>query len=229
MFNACNDILGFAVRSYCEALNNGSMNTAPVATGPITDAGKDIVRTNAVTHGLTAKLLVLPGESEAEWQELVEETFATHGPATDHERTLTQELAEAGWRLRRVYRIEAAFLAKVTADLIASDPTLDHNCALAAVFMTEPYTKQWRLFLRYQAATERTFNRIHSELRLLQKARIEAAIFRASMAARPSSEPSAGFVSYSNHTDPKPKPRMPRFLTRRQRKEAARAARENQK
>jgi hypothetical protein len=198
------------------------MNTQ-IATGPITPEGKEVVRTNAVTHGLTAKLLVLPGECEADWADLLAATLAAFCPSHDRERDLAHQLAEADWRLRRVRRTETAFLAKATADLIKSDPTLDHDAALAAVFTTEPYTRQWRLFLRYQASAERTYNRIHNELKSLQRARVQAQLFTAQMAARaPRPAISEDFVS---QPEPKPKPRMPRFLTRRQRREAAKAVR----
>jgi len=77
------------------------------STGPSTRAGKAASKLNAMKHGLLAEHVVVRGEDPAEfasfYESLVDE-FLPQGPL---EEQLVERVAVCGWRLRRVYRIEA--------------------------------------------------------------------------------------------------------------------------
>src|SRR2546421_161298 len=73
------------------------------STGPKTAKGRAAVRLNALKTGLTAKTLILPGESEAEFRGLLESLEIEHRPTTPEEQTLVIRSAMATWRLRRLF------------------------------------------------------------------------------------------------------------------------------
>src|SRR5260370_12612611 len=81
------------------------------STGPKTPEGRVAVRLNGVKHGLYAQTLVLKGESESDFNALLESYEAEHDPATPTEEALVQQLAMAIWRLRRLYHAEAGYYA----------------------------------------------------------------------------------------------------------------------
>ena len=82
---------------------------AQKSTGPKTPEGRAAVRLNGVTHGLTAETIVLKGESEADFTNLLNSLEAEHDPVTPTEEALVVQLAMATWRLRRLYHQEAGF------------------------------------------------------------------------------------------------------------------------
>jgi hypothetical protein len=77
------------------------------STGPKTPEGKSAVRLNAVTHGLLAQEVVLPGEDEAALKELSEQLLAERRPVGVLEIVCVEESIAAVWRLRRLRRVEA--------------------------------------------------------------------------------------------------------------------------
>jgi hypothetical protein len=74
------------------------------STGPKTPRGRAAVRLNSLKHGLNARILILPGESRAEYKALLHALEAEHQPSTPRERKLVIESAKALWRARRILR-----------------------------------------------------------------------------------------------------------------------------
>src|SRR5712691_3151286 len=68
---------------------------AQKSTGPRTPEGRAAVRLNGVTHGLTAETIVLKGESEADFTNLLGSLEAEHDPVTPTEEALVVQLAMA--------------------------------------------------------------------------------------------------------------------------------------
>src|SRR5205085_2883771 len=85
---------------------------AQKSTGPRTPEGRAAVRLNGVKHGITAQTLVLKGEIEADFTDLLDSYEAEHQPETPTEVSLVLQLAMSTWRLRRLYHAEAAFCAQ---------------------------------------------------------------------------------------------------------------------
>ena len=94
--------------------------------GPATPEGKAKCALNALKHGLTAKTVVLPIESEDAFNELHNALIAEFEPAAAVESLLVEEMAVAKWRSRRVWATESA-LYTLEMDLqheqIAKDDT----------------------------------------------------------------------------------------------------------
>ena len=75
--------------------------------GPTTREGKAQSSQNAIKHGLTANANLLPGESEHDFEALLEAHRTHHRPAGALEEELVRNLAVARWRLSRVAALEA--------------------------------------------------------------------------------------------------------------------------
>src|SRR6266702_3107910 len=82
-------------------------------------------RLNGVTHGLTAATIVLKGESEADFTNLLNSLEAEHDPASPTEEALVVQLAMATWRLRRLYRQEAGFYTCQLQSLVGMQKDLN--------------------------------------------------------------------------------------------------------
>ena len=74
--------------------------------GPVTQAGRERSRLNALRHGLCAATQVLPGESDDELDGLVGAVLAELGPADAMEAQLAERAAVLIWRLARAGRLE---------------------------------------------------------------------------------------------------------------------------
>jgi hypothetical protein len=86
-------------------------NAADHATGPRTLSGKSRARLNAVTHGLTAETLILPGEDPRAFQRLLDDWTAQLEPANPFEHDLVRQVATLSWRLDRADRVQDALIA----------------------------------------------------------------------------------------------------------------------
>ena len=90
-----------------EAQIAANRNNAQKSTGLKTPEGKDAVRLNGLI-GLASGILVLPGESESDFNNLLDSLEAEHEPATPTEVILVRQMAMASWRLQRIVHMEAA-------------------------------------------------------------------------------------------------------------------------
>jgi hypothetical protein len=78
----------------------------PPSGGPTTPEGKAISARNSLKHGLTARAILLPGESEDEWLHLRDAVVLTYLPVGPVEAALVFRIAEIQWRLARVANAE---------------------------------------------------------------------------------------------------------------------------
>ncbi len=80
---------------------------AALSTGPRTPAGLAASSANATTHGLTARSIVVRGESAEAWEVFRAEAVADLAPRGFVEGQLAERVAELLWRLRRAGAAEA--------------------------------------------------------------------------------------------------------------------------
>jgi hypothetical protein len=141
------------------------------STGPRTPEGRAAVRLNGVTHGLTAKTLVLKGESESDFKALFESLEAEHQPATPTEEILVADLAMATWRRRRLYNMEAGFykVRMKNEATYAAPERLDHPGLLGKVASNSADTMA--MIGRQEARLERSYYKALHELQRLRKER----------------------------------------------------------
>jgi len=152
--------------------------------GPTTSEGLTRSSRNALRHGLTAPSLpavspVLPTESAADYQTLLNSYLSEFTPQGLLETELVETLAAARWRLRRVSTIETTLLT-IEMDRLAEyidrhfedrdgGPTPDER--LAWTFHRVAEKPSLNLLLRYEATLTRTYARALKQLQQLQSLR----------------------------------------------------------
>ncbi len=81
------------------------------STGPKTTEGKQRSSLNALRHGLTGQIVVMPTEDPGAYRSHVNSFTGEYDPEGATEAHLVQALADASWRLNRVVALEANLLA----------------------------------------------------------------------------------------------------------------------
>ncbi len=87
---------------------------AKQSTGPQSSEGKARSRHNALTHGLTARQVLLPHEDSVAYDELCQAMVSSLAPEDALEHQLVEQAASLVWRLRRVPAFEVALFAWMT-------------------------------------------------------------------------------------------------------------------
>ncbi len=77
------------------------------STGPRTQPGKDAVRMNALKHGMTAKVAVLPNECDLDYERYAS-LIESYAPANEAEFMLVDQIVAGYWRAIRARRFETA-------------------------------------------------------------------------------------------------------------------------
>lgn len=143
--------------------------------GPKTAEGRATSAMNAVTHGLTARNLVLEVESEEQFQKLRESYLLELDPRTQIEADLVDQMVAARWRLERLSSIETALLdLKIFEQREEFDKkfeNIDEDTRLALAFRALcDNSGSLALLNRYEARLHRTFERALESLRTLRAA-----------------------------------------------------------
>ena len=84
---------------------------AQLSTGPRTEEGKARSAQNSLKHGCFSRNIILPGESQEEFDAFHQGFINDYRPQGQSESSLVRDLAEIEWRLTRLRRIEAAGIA----------------------------------------------------------------------------------------------------------------------
>jgi hypothetical protein len=93
-------------------MSSSSGTGSLVKGGPATQEGKEVVKWNAVKHGLRSPAPVVPGvEKEEDWEEHRDGILESLQPEGHLELTLTERVAQLSWRLNRVTRYETESIA----------------------------------------------------------------------------------------------------------------------
>src|SRR5271170_8172838 len=79
--------------------------------GPTSAPGKARSSMNALRHGLTARVVVLPSEDMDAYQAFSKEIADSLDPQTPVERQFAQTVADNQWRINRIRSIEDGMLA----------------------------------------------------------------------------------------------------------------------
>jgi hypothetical protein len=95
------------------------------STGPTTPKGKVRSSLNALRHGLTARVVILPSEDMAAYNAFSKEIVDSLDARTPLERQFAQTVADNQWRINRIRSIEDGMLADAHFDG-ASDFDAEH-------------------------------------------------------------------------------------------------------
>ena len=94
---------------------NHTNTGSPTTVMPIEEPSStpyEVVRFNALKHGILSRYTVLSHESHADYESLVNSLMDEHLPAGATEQHLIEELASVIWRKRRVLQAEGATINK---------------------------------------------------------------------------------------------------------------------
>lgn len=89
----------------------------------------EVVRFNALKHGILSRYTVLSHESHADYESLVNSLMEEHLPAGATEQHLIEELASTIWRKRRVLQAEGATINKGLRESARSARTIVPSAA----------------------------------------------------------------------------------------------------
>jgi hypothetical protein len=143
--------------------------------------GKAIASQNSTKHGFTSTKVVVPGESQEEFDNFREGILESLDPQSAHEDELSDRVVAAMWRLKRFNRLENAFFAD-RINAIQNEMGIEDPDAAGAMLFTDPQQmKRMSLFLRYMTATQRECNKAKSELEKEQKRRVQAEFEQAAL------------------------------------------------
>jgi hypothetical protein len=146
------------------------------SNGPVTEEGKSIASQNSLKHGLTSSRVVLPGESQEEYDRLEAAFMNRFKPHDELEQELVHEMASARWRLRRIEAMEVAIFNKAfkqQRELLGpdADPAEVRDAAYAEV----AESKSLRMLSRHQSQLRRAYEKAWKELGLIQEHRNQEA------------------------------------------------------
>ncbi len=91
-----------------EPRRKANRQNALKSTGPRSFAGKSVSSANATQHGILSRHLILPGESRAEIDALLQQLMTEPQPVGTLEQALVERMAVALWRQRRLVAAETA-------------------------------------------------------------------------------------------------------------------------
>jgi hypothetical protein len=143
------------------------------STGPRTSEGKRRSAMNAMRHGLTSQVIVMPDEDMQAYQCRCQEFFDEYAPQTPTEKQLVQEIADTAWRLNRIPALEINLFSHGIAESSAG-VSADHPQAQAALDMARVFAEQSRAFLALSTLGQRLarqFEKAVKQLRELQAER----------------------------------------------------------
>jgi len=144
------------------------------STGPKTESGKKQSSLNALRHGLTGQIVVMPTEDLHAYQVHLKSFTDEYHPHGATEAHLVQALADCSWRLNRVAALETNLLTLGIAN--ASSPITDAPSqvrdALSIVSALESQSKALSNLSLHSQRLSRQFERTVTQLRDLQKIRL---------------------------------------------------------
>jgi hypothetical protein len=144
--------------------------------GPRTAEGKQIASQNAVTHGLSARTVVLQNESAEDYQTELRASLGHFRPQGKPETDLVDQLAAAHWRLVRYAGVESGLLDQKMDDQAGwiedKYEEISERDRLAIAFEAlSGLNSSLGLLNRYQARLHREYQRLLKALIELQAGR----------------------------------------------------------
>lgn len=145
------------------------------SNGPVTPEGKAKSAQNSLKHGLNSTRVVLPHESQEEYDELEAAILRRFQPADELELELAKEMAASRWRLRRIEAMESALFKKAMReqqDLLGADA--DPADVRDAAYIQVAESKTMRTLTRNQNQLRLAYEKAWRELEILRQDRREA-------------------------------------------------------
>src|SRR6185436_8184951 len=176
------------------------------STGPTSATGKAVSSMNALKTGIHAKSIVLPSERLADLEQLIDEYYQSHNPATPEARSLVDDLIYGEWLKRRLRAAETQIWAYDHQENYRPDPK--YPLGQTAANRGKAFAQlQWRI-----ECTRRASRQALQDLQQLQQLQAEAHHAPASpVTPTPqTTSPQIGFVlPFPSADPPQPQPDLP--------------------
>jgi len=184
------------------------------STGPRTAEGKNASSRNALQHGLCAEKHLLAFEDAAGFDSLHQDLRSRFRPIGESEEKLVLRIAQAQWRLDRVFPLETQIFE---SQIRRFDGTSHANGRpdselLGPAFISDCANSQSLMKLsRYEAALERSIKNNLHQLEVFQKARAAraaeaAAATKPTQSAQPPKESTPNALRKEPNLDGRPGP-----------------------
>ena len=145
------------------------------STGPASPKGKVRSSLNALRHGLTARVVVLPSEDLHAYEAFSKEIVDSLDPQTPMERQFAQTVADNQWRINRIRSIDDGMLAEAhfagAGDFDAEHP--DIHSALTASRAFQAHSQDFVNLSIYEQRLHRTMKEALRQLEELQTKRCQ--------------------------------------------------------
>ncbi len=155
---------------------------AQLSTGPKTPEGKKRSSLNALRHGLSGQIVVLPNEDMQAYLAFGQRLLDDMAPQGELEKQMVQTLVDTQWRLNRGRSVENCMFAMghegTAGDIDVAHPQVHASMASARLFMQE--SAQVEKLSRYEQRLARTFSTTLKQLReiMAERKQREAAELR---------------------------------------------------
>lgn len=110
-----------------------SSRTGP--TGPRTREGKDRSSSNRALHGLAGRALVLPGERVSAYRRYQASWFSTLPCTSEGEAHMLSQIADIGWRLERLLKLEHAHQLDLLEEAMKKTPQFNSQALALRALM----------------------------------------------------------------------------------------------
>ena len=145
---------------------------ALLSTGPRSDAGKNRSCLNALRHGLTARIVVLPTEDLLAYQVFSADFFASLAPETFAEKQCAQTIVDTQWRLNRVRTIEEGMFA---LGHMGKEGQIDpgHPAIHAALTAAGVYKEHSQAFVNLSIQEQRLYRMLKDATKSLEEMKVK--------------------------------------------------------
>jgi hypothetical protein len=138
-----------------------------LSQGPLTPERKAVSSRNATRHGILANTLILPGESEERFQELLSGLTEQFQPRNTAERACVEKMAAAFWRQLRMWALEKTEFAMEMARVQDRVKPYASQATVAFRHLSDN-SRSLDLMSRYETALDRHFIRAVALFRTLR-------------------------------------------------------------
>jgi hypothetical protein len=143
------------------------------STGPKTEAGKKRSSLNAVRHGLTGHVVVLPQEDLEAFDQLSTKLYAELRIQGDHELELAKIYCMSVWNLHRAMAIQDTMFSLGIMEHVGENFNVEEPQAHNAVSNAKTFRQESEAFTRITLYTQRLVNQSKSLLKQLKEVQAE--------------------------------------------------------
>src|SRR5579863_4469107 len=143
------------------------------STGPKTEAGKKRSSLNAVRHGLTGHVVVLPEEDLAAFNQLNTKLITELGIKGDHELELAKTYCMAVWNMQRAMAVQDTMFTLGLMEQVGENLNIEDPQAHNAVTYAKTFRQESEAFSRITLYTQRLVNQSKALLKQLKEVQAE--------------------------------------------------------